>query len=60
MFEPVIPKFVPVPSGIGFVLNPARRTAMESRFRATWPAMFAPAEGVLDRIMREHFARTMR
>lgn len=55
----IVPKFVPNPGGLGCVLNPARRAAAESRFRATWPAMFAPSEGLLDRIMREHFARDL-
>lgn len=60
MPDTVIPKFVPRIGGLGFVLNPARTYEGKTRFYATWPAMFAPAEGVLDRIMREHFARTMR
>lgn len=58
MFEPVIPKFIPAPGG--FVLNPARRAAAEARLRGYVPNLSAPAEGLLDRIMREHFARTVR
>lgn len=56
----ITPKFVPTPGGLGCILNSARRAAAESRFRAMWPVMFAPSEGLLDRIMREHFARTVR